>query len=119
MDLHKDLLIFGASARAAAFSALRANLRPWCADLFADADLQARCPVFRLAPGGYPQGFVKAAEQGPPGPWLYTGGLENRPALVRQIAALRPLWGNDEKVLRKVRSPRFLANLLHEAGIPC
>ncbi len=34
----QHLLIFGASARAAAFSALRAGLQPWCADLFADAD---------------------------------------------------------------------------------
>src|SRR5437588_10415493 len=103
MKRQKALLRLGASTRAAAFSALRAGLGPWCADLFADADLQARCPVFRSAPGSYPQGFVKAAEQGPPGPWLYTGGLENRPALVRQIAAMRPLWGNDEEVLRKVR----------------
>jgi len=33
-----QVLIVGASARAAAFSALRAGLRPWCADLFADLD---------------------------------------------------------------------------------
>ena len=40
-----DLLILGASARAAAFSALRIGLRPTCADLFADADLASACPV--------------------------------------------------------------------------
>ena len=43
-----NLILFGASTRAAAFSALRAGLRPWCADLFADADLQAHCPAMRL-----------------------------------------------------------------------
>src|SRR5215813_1264313 len=97
---NEHLLIFGASARAAAFSALRAGLRPWCADLFADTDLRACCPALALDPGSYPQGFVQAARQGPPGPWLYTGGLENRPDLVRRLARQRPLWGNDASVLR-------------------
>ena len=46
---NEHLLLFGASVRAAAFSALRAGLRPWCADLFGDADLQARCPALALA----------------------------------------------------------------------
>ena len=43
-----DLLILGAGARAAAFSALRLGLRPACADLFADADLAAACPSTRI-----------------------------------------------------------------------
>ena len=43
MQRGERLLIFGASARAAAFSALRAGLAPWCVDLFADADLRGRC----------------------------------------------------------------------------
>jgi predicted ATP-grasp superfamily ATP-dependent carboligase len=113
------LLILGASARAAAFSALRAGLRPWCADLFADTDLKACCVAFRLEPVDYPQGFVRVARQGPPGPWLYTGGLENRPALVRRLARERPLWGNDAPVLRVVRSPRAVSDLLRGAGLPC
>ena len=36
MDESNRLLLFGASTRAAAFSALRAGLKPWCVDLFAD-----------------------------------------------------------------------------------
>jgi predicted ATP-grasp superfamily ATP-dependent carboligase len=113
------VLIFGASARAAAFSAQRAGLNPWCADLFGDADLRACCPVFRLEPGDYPGGFVRASRQGPPGPWLYTGGLENRPGLIRRLARSRPLWGNDAPVLRVVRSPRAIHDLLRGAGLPC
>src|SRR6266436_2623844 len=97
------LLIVGASARAAAFSALRAGLRPWCADLFADVDLRARCPAQQLSPEQYPHGFLEMVRQAPPGPWIYTGGLENRRALVRHICRLRPLWGNDAGVLRRVR----------------
>src|SRR5262245_17671687 len=119
MSSGEHLLIFGASARAAAFSALRAGLRPWCADLFGDADLQACCPVRVLAPGSYPRGFIQAASEGPPGPWMYTGGLENRRSVVRRISATRPLWGNSAAVLRRARSPRTLQTACREAGISC
>ncbi len=115
----RDLLIFGASARAAAFSALRAGLRPWCADLFADHDLQARCHVVQLSPAEYPSGFVKISAQAPSGPWIYTGGLENRPEIVEKISHGRPLWGNDPEVLAAVRSPPVVARILKAAGIPC
>jgi predicted ATP-grasp superfamily ATP-dependent carboligase len=110
------LLIFGASTRAAAFSALRAGLAPWCADLFADADLRARCPVQTIPLDLYPQGFADLAT--PEAPWIYTGGLENHPRLVSRLARARPLWGNDAAALRKVRSPEALARLFRSAGIP-
>jgi predicted ATP-grasp superfamily ATP-dependent carboligase len=112
------LLIFGASARAAAVSALRAGLRPWCADLFADADLQAACPVRLLTPGTYPEGFMEVEAEGPAGPWMYTGGLENRPSLVGRLSRCRPLWGNDAEVLRRARSPQNLSKVSRDAGIP-
>src|SRR5437016_5423412 len=92
-----NLLIVGASTRAAAFSALRAGLTPWCADLFVDADLQRRCPVERVAPQEYPQCFIAIAANGPPGPWMYTGALENQPAMIETIARRRPLWGADRR----------------------
>jgi predicted ATP-grasp superfamily ATP-dependent carboligase len=114
-----ELLIFGASVRAAAFSALRAGLRPWCADLFGDTDLRSACPFLCLPVGAYPKGFLEASQQGPPGPWLYTGGLENRPALIGRLARLRPLWGNGPAVLRRARSPRTFHALLSAAGLPC
>jgi predicted ATP-grasp superfamily ATP-dependent carboligase len=103
--------------RAAAFSALRAGLRPWCADLFADADLQARCPAQRLT-GPYPHGFLNLIEMAPPIPWTYGGGLENWPRLVAQMARHRPLWGNDQPVLKRARSPQFVRNALKAAGLP-
>jgi uncharacterized protein len=115
MDQH--LLILGASTRAAAFSALRANLRPWCIDLFGDMDLQARCPTTTVAPADYPAGLARLTIQAPPGPWIYTGALENQPGLVRQLARLRPLWGNDGPVLAAARSPGMLAELLSAAGL--
>ncbi len=120
MQAGESLLIIGASARAAAFSALRAGLRPVCADLFADADLRARCPVRRVDPKDYPHGFLGLPEFDAPGPWMYTGGLENRPELVDALERRRgPLWGNSAAVLRRVRSPHEVSAALRAAGLPC
>jgi predicted ATP-grasp superfamily ATP-dependent carboligase len=118
MSTGQTVLIVGASARAAAFSALRAGLVPRCLDLFADADLRARCPAVRVPADRYPQALAELADAEPPGPWLYTGALENRPQLVDALAARRPLWGNPGDVLRRVRDPFFVARLLHDAGLP-
>jgi predicted ATP-grasp superfamily ATP-dependent carboligase len=114
-----DLLIVGASTRAAAFSALRAGLRPRCADLFADADLRARCPVERIPPGGYPALFAELARRPSTVPWMYTGGMENRRRLVARLAERRPLWGNNRDVLARCRNPWFVASQLRGAGLPC
>jgi predicted ATP-grasp superfamily ATP-dependent carboligase len=113
----EHLLIIGASARAAAFSALRAELRPWCVDLFADADLRAVCPAHRLE-GKYPHGFAEWFDRAPPGPWTYTGGLENYPALIGRLAERRPLWGNDEPTLRTVRDPLVFRYGIAAGGLP-
>lgn len=112
-----DIVIVGASARAAAFSALRAGLRPWCADLFADADLRARCPVRTIAVDRYPRAFAEIIRGAPPGPWMFVGGLENRPELVGDIARERSLWGSPPEVLRVVRDPFHLARVFPAAGI--
>jgi predicted ATP-grasp superfamily ATP-dependent carboligase len=114
-----DVILIGASVRAAAFSALRAGLRPWCADLFGDLDLRACCPVKVVPAEQYPHAFAGLLNDAPPAPWLYTGALENRPALVRKLASTRPLWGNNAPGLAVVRSPRRVHALLRAAGLPC
>lgn len=116
-DRRGRVLILGASVRAAAFSAVRAGFSPWCVDLFADADLQACCPARRL-PGRYPRGFLEVIDEGGEGPWLYTGGLENHPRLVDELAKRRRLWGNAGAVLRRGRDPKMLAEAAREAGLP-
>lgn len=109
------VIILGASARAAAFSAFAAGYSPVCADLFADTDLLAiaRCTAVR----DYPRGLLDVARQLPPGPWLYTGGLENYPLLVNQIARDRPLYGNGGDVLKRVREPFRWQQDLKEFGL--
>src|SRR5882672_6647359 len=101
MNAQESLIIVGASARAAAFSALRAGLRPRCADLFADRDLRLRCHAARVAAPNYPHHFLGIVGDKAPGPWIYTGGLENRRRLIGKMERTRQLWGNGEQVLRR------------------
>ena len=112
-----DLLIVGASARAAASSALRIGLRPTCIDLFADADLAANCPALRVDAESYPDGLATLAAGLPSMPWLYTGALENRPDLVDRLSRRHPLLGNTGEALRAVRDPIALTATVRDAGL--
>jgi uncharacterized protein len=116
--LHEDVLIFGASSRAAAFSALRSGLRPRCADYFADQDLAAVCPVVQIDPLHAAREFLTLAQSLPPSCWFYTGGFENRPGLVERIARRHRLWGAGALTIRTVRDPARVAGLLEREGIP-
>lgn len=107
------LLIVGASGRAAAASALRAGFEPFVIDLFADADTCRLCPTLKCDPAAYPHGFIELAKHAPPGPWMYTGGLENYPDVVAAISEPRPLWGNPPSALQQVRDPFQLSELLN------
>src|SRR5437879_3212295 len=98
-----QVIIVGASVRAAAYSATRAGLEPYAIDLFADRDLTAICPAVSIE--RYPYDFLPQLAAAPRAPWIYTGGLENYPSLVDKLAAIRPLMGNSGCVLRAVRDP--------------
>ena len=113
MSKEANIIVLGASARAAAFSALRAGMRPYAIDLFADSDLADVCPAVKIS--RYPQDFEQALTEAPQAPWIYTGGLENYPDLVERMSALRPLYGNGAEVLRRVRDPELLADCLARA----
>lgn len=112
------LLVVGASARAAAHSALRAGLLPAAIDLFTDRDLAELAPCARIARETYPDALPELAGDMPDGPWIYTGAMENHPETVRALAADRPLWGNPADVLRAVRDPARLHESLRRAGLP-
>jgi predicted ATP-grasp superfamily ATP-dependent carboligase len=83
-------------------------------DLFADVDLAASCQVIRG--WDYPGGLASALSHLDDLPWMYTGGLENEPELIASLAAQRPLWGNSAEVVRRVRDPWQVANVLRDAG---
>ncbi|SFJ61224.1 ATP-grasp domain-containing protein [Planctomicrobium piriforme] len=101
-DTSVDLLIVGASARAAAFSAIRAGFRPLCLDLYADADLRAHASFHIL--NSYPDGILAELKRFPGLPVVYTGGMENNPDLLDAIGKTNPLWGNDSAAVGRVRS---------------
>jgi predicted ATP-grasp superfamily ATP-dependent carboligase len=106
MPAPPKIAVVGASARAAAFSLLRAGCEVVAADLFADADLARACKVTRIT--DYPEGLADWLAATPCDGWLYTGALENHPDLVDRMAKLRPLCGIKGDVLRKVRDPMWL-----------
>ncbi len=111
----RKLAIVGASARAAAFSALRAGYQVIAADLFADADLQRECAVTRTT--GYPEALPDWLAASDCDAWLYTGALENHPDLISRMSKLRPLLGNSGGALRAVRNPLVLQTVFASSGI--
>ena len=109
------LAIVGASARAAAASAVRAGFSPLAADLFADVDLRQFATATRINP--YPEGLLDWLRALEPPAWMYTGALENHAELIDQMAWVAPLWGNPGDVLARVRSPWALSRVLRAAGL--
>jgi predicted ATP-grasp superfamily ATP-dependent carboligase len=111
----RKLAIIGASARAAAFSALRAGYEVTAADLFADADLKRGCSTTRIS--DYPEGFSAWLARTDCDAWLYTGALENYPRLLDRLASIKPLLGNAGDIARRARDPLVLQQLLREEGL--
>jgi len=110
------LTVVGASVRAVAASARRAGWSVHAADLFCDVDLRRiASAAVRAAP--YPAGLPAIVAAFPPGPWLYTGALENHPDVLDAIAALRPLAGNASAAVRAVRDIARLATIVRAFGL--
>jgi len=109
------LAIVGASARAAAMSAIRAGFDVAAADLFADADLQQLCHATRIEP--YPVALRDWLARTECDGWMYVGALENHADLVQQMTKQRALLGNSAEVLRAVRDPLRLRRVFAESGL--
>ena len=113
--MNGKIIIAGASARAAAFSAQRSGFEPYTVDLFADSDLVRFFSATRVA--NYPYGIAEAIGELPSGPWMYTGALENHPDLIDEITRQRPLYGNAGKQIRQVRNPRRMSEVFRDADL--
>ncbi|MDB5307719.1 MAG: ATP-grasp domain protein [Gemmataceae bacterium] len=109
--------VVGTSARAAVMSLARAGYPAWAVDLFADRDLRRLAPCARCPAGDYPAALADLTAPFPAGPVMYTGGLENAPAVVRDLVRRRPLWGNGPEVLEQARNPFALADRLGSQGV--
>ncbi len=110
------VILIGASVRAAADSAARAGWTTWCADLFADRDLRLHTDARAIANEQYPHAFLDLLKHAPAAPVIYTGALENHPALIAKID--RPIWGNPPDVLCEVRDPSLWTAALADARQP-
>ena len=111
-----DLLVIGASVRAAAGSLRRVGLHPVAFDLYGDRDLVAIATSTRIPPAAYPGGIADLVGSLPPTPWIYTGGLENQPTVVAALSRRFRLLGNGPEILRRVKDPFELAAVLARAG---
>lgn len=110
-----NLIIMGASTRAAAHSALRAGLSPMCLDRFGDADLQIAAPV-RIVQD-YPDELLETLPQLPRLPLIYVGGLENRPDILECAERHHLLLGNGPEAVRTVRNPELIADAIRLARV--
>lgn len=113
-----QLLIVGASARAAAFSALRAGFSPRCVDFFADRDLAALCPASRVDCAEGASGLARAAIACAPLPSIYTGPLENHPDVVQGLGEVHRVLGNSAETLPHVRDPVLVMEAVRRQGLP-
>ncbi len=110
------LLIIGASARAAAFSAHQAGFKVLTADLFADVDL-ARFAESAVKVKDYPSDFENALAHESFDLWMMTGALENYPSLLQRWSARFPGYcGCNPEAIRMVRSDCW-RTVLEDAGL--
>ncbi len=112
-----DLLLIGASVRAAAASLWRIGGRPVAFDLYGDLDLAAIAESVVVTPGEYPAGIPNQLGHLPPMPWIYTGAIENNPEVVASIARRFRLLGNGAAILRRVKDPFQLEDVARTAGV--
>ncbi len=109
--------VVGASARAAVHSLARAGYKGWGVDLFGDRDLARVAPCAVCSFDYYPTALPQLAAGFPPGPILFTGGLENHSKVVAELAATRELWGNPPEVLKLARDPFTIGRALEPRGM--
>jgi predicted ATP-grasp superfamily ATP-dependent carboligase len=108
--------VVGASARAAVHSLLRAGYKSWAVDLFGDRDLAMVAPCAVCPLNEYPAALPTLTWQFPPGPVMYTGGLENHPTVVAELARARPVQASPLEALERVRDPHWLFPALARRG---
>lgn len=112
----QDLLIVGASARAATQSAIASGYRVIAADLFSDLDLSAMAACHLMH--DYHEDLPRIRRQYPELPLIYTGALENYPELLGALAIDGPLWGSSDASVRKLRDPAWLRATFDRHGLP-
>jgi len=124
MKLTDSLILAGASVRSLAESAMACGLRPYCVDMFHDADLQTT-----LRENGHPPPIQIARFSEIPAaiehltsdiPLVWLGGVENHPETLHLLQHQRPVFGAATECLSRIRSEVVLRSLVvgSECGVP-
>ncbi len=111
-----SILVVGGSTRFLAASCNRAGWKVFAADRFGDADLCGVASGFQFLPTDLPgtEPFWPAL---PAMPFLFTGGLENAPVFLEQLASSRQPASASVSAIRAVRDHRQLASTARHAGL--
>jgi len=121
------VLIASLSGRALAACARRGGYRPMVADLFGDLDTRPAAEAWEVVPGSLGYGFDPAAllaaldrlAAGRRVIGVVTGtGFEDRPAVLREVAARHALLGNPPDIVTAIKDPVAFAALCARAGVP-
>jgi predicted ATP-grasp superfamily ATP-dependent carboligase len=122
-----SVLIAALSGRALAASARRAGYRPLVADLFGDLDTRELAEASECVPGTLTRGFAKGAlfasldrlASGRRVIGVVAGsGFEDRPHLLRSLAARYGLLGNPAEVVTAIKDPFRFAETCARADVP-
>lgn len=111
------LIILGASARAACFSAHRSAYSPYWIDQYGDHDLTQNFIGSCIPADKYPDGILDQIAASPTAPFLYTGALENHLQVLEELEKHRSLLGNSAEVCRVVRDPEAVSACFKRADI--
>jgi len=121
------VLIAALSGRALAACARRGGYRPLVADMFGDLDTCELAEATETVPGGLSRGFAKGAllaaldrlAAGRRVIGVVVGsGFEDRPRLLRSIAARHGLLGNPADIVTAMKNPFRFAETCALAGVP-
>jgi predicted ATP-grasp superfamily ATP-dependent carboligase len=113
------ILIAGLTTRAIAESAVRAGAAIVTVDYFGDLDQERLCETHSLRARGLgysPAAIAATARTLQYDAVAYSGGLENHPDVVEELARDRILLGNAPDTLRRVREPVALFRFLVGRG---
>lgn len=110
-----DMTIFGASARAACWSAVRAGLKPCAFDQFRDLDFPADCDIRLIAQSEYLfSSSVKAQTEF----CLPVGGWENDAETMQRLESIFSLWNTNSTATKRARNPFLVQQILRETELP-
>ncbi len=111
------MILAGASCRVLARSFIQAGYEPICFDLFADYDLATQACTTQVDGANWPWGILSHLNPLKGIPFVYTGGLENHPDFLREVALSHPLWGNHPDIYESLRDPVVLEQELRALGV--